>query len=122
MCMFSTSKDIICAFIFSLDASIPLLDFLAEMVSALYNTSILPKWKKFGILLKLSPASLNAIGHNNLRDVHMCLVEMLALWLQSAVDPPPSWNTVIDAIRRLGEQELADELTTNKLTGVVIVS
>ena len=100
---------------------LPFLDFLAELVSALYNTSILLQWKNLGFKLHLSVNSLYVIERKHRGDTHMCLVEMLALWLRSTVDPPPSWNTVIDAIRFLGNQTLADELTAKCLTGMAVV-
>ena len=98
-----------------------LADFLVELVSALYNTSIPVRWKILGVLFKLPMGVLGAIEHQNVRDVQLCLVNMLATWLRRSVNPPPTWNTVIEAIQILGYKKLAYELTTKYLTGEVIV-
>lgn len=98
---------------------IPLAAFLAELVSALYNTPAPLIWKALGILLKLPIGRLHDIERKRFQDAHLCLVEMLALWLKWAVYPPPCWNTVIEAIQILGHMALAHELTTKYLAGGV---
>lgn len=112
---FCTSKDV------PNHVLIPLIDFLAELVSALYNTSVLLEWKKFGIFLKLSVESLLVIGLNQPWSVHLRLVETLELWLRSAIDPPPSLITVIEAIQFLGMHQVADKLSAKFLPGVNVV-
>ena len=40
------------------------------------------------------------------------LCEMLALWLETAIDPPPTWEAVVTALRSpaVSENYLADQL------------
>ena len=47
--------------------------------------------------------------HSNVSD---SLCEMLMLWLRTAVDPPPTWEAVVTALRSpaVNENYLADQL------------
>ena len=84
-------------------------------MSALYHTSVPSSWKMIGIKLKLPVGPLNSIAVKHQQDPQKCMVDMLELWLKR-VDPPPSWNAVIDAVQFLGEEKLALELTEKYLS------
>ena len=67
------------------------------------------KWKLFGVLLKVPPSSLNVIEAKHPHNPQQGLMEMLELW-QKRVNPPPSWDIVIEALQDLEEEQLAAKL------------
>ena len=75
-------------------------------MEALHKTGAASKWKEIGILLEICSSSLKCILARHIGDPQQCLVEMLELWLEM-VEPPPTWRTMIDAVRFIGEEQLA---------------
>ncbi|XP_019857760.1 PREDICTED: uncharacterized protein LOC109586035 isoform X1 [Amphimedon queenslandica] len=72
-----------------------------------------------GIHLGLSPTTLNAIILNNKGDTESCLHECLTKWLQNADDVQktkggPTISSLISALRKLGENEVADGIDMEK--------
>ena len=81
-------------------------------MSELHNT-IAPQWKLLGIFLNLDANLLGVIEVDNHQRVKMCLMEMLQLWLKQ--DPQPSWSTLVEALREMGEENLAQSIEEKKL-------
>ena len=88
---------------------IPSLDFLTSLMPILFRSSVPSKWKLFGVLLRVPPSSLDNIEAKYPLNPQQGLMEMLRLW-QKKVDPPPSWDTVIEALKVLEEEQLALKL------------
>ena len=76
------------------------LDVLVEELGALHN-----KWRALGEALGLSDEKLEVIGtqHSHTED---CLQGMLINWLDDLV----AWRDVINALRRVGEADVANRL------------
>ena len=72
-------------------------------------TKAADKWEDIGVLIRISDGQLKQIRSDNANDSRSCLREMLRTWL-SRVDPPPSWSVIIEALKDLGEENLADHL------------
>ena len=79
-------------------------DLLKELLS-----KVASKWENIGILLGIDDGPLSKIKADNHGESGDCLREMLRVWLKK-VDPPPSWNLLVDALKSLGEEKLAQEL------------
>lgn len=78
-------------------------------MSALYHTSVPNSWKILGVMLKLPLGPLNSIAAKYQQDPQKCMMAMFELWLKR-LDPPPTWDAVIEAVQFLGEEKLALEL------------
>lgn len=72
----------------------------------LCHSSVPSKWKLFGVLLKVPPSSLDNIEATYPHNLKQKLMEMLKLW-QNKVNPPPSWDAVIEALKDLEEEQIA---------------
>ena len=81
---------------------------LKLVLKELYN-KVSSKWENIGILLDIDDAPLSKIKADNHGDSGDCLREMLRIWLKK-VDPPPSWNDIIEALECLGKEKLSKEL------------
>ena len=80
---------------------------LRDVLKELY-TKVADRWEDLGIFLGIESGKLDAINSEN-RQVQSCLREMLKVWLKS-VDPPPSWQILIKALRDLDELQLSEDL------------
>ena len=63
-----------------------------------------------GVQLGIPKSELNSIEANCQRDPKRCLLDMLDIWLQQQVDPPPSWTDIVYAVESLGNNQLGREL------------
>ena len=89
---------------------------MKKLTTALYH-KVASKWKVIGVQLKIS--DLASIEANHSGDPHLCLVEMLEVWLRR-VDPPPTWTAIIEAVEFLGEEQLGKELRQNYILGTPV--
>ena len=80
---------------------------LKDLMDALYN-KVADKWEAIGIYLHLPMATLRAIAAEH-HDPHKCLLGMLEVWLER-VDPLPTWSAIIEAVKFLGQEQLARDL------------
>ena len=74
-------------------------------------------WQFLGLELGIPYSGLVGILHSR-RDIRHCKMDMLALWLEQ--DPNhiyrmgvPSWSFLKEALRNIGENELADTIPTD---------
>ena len=81
---------------------------LKDLTGAL--NKVAHRWMELGIYLQISKPRLNSIETNFQRNPERCLVEMLDIWLQQQVDPPPRWGNIIDAVEYLEDRQLGREL------------
>jgi hypothetical protein len=86
---------------------------LSTLLKELIN-KVDSKWENIGILLKIEPYRLESVRTAERNDPQNCLREMLKLWLNK-INPPPSWSAITDAIKRLGNEELAQDLRSKYL-------
>ena len=82
---------------------------MKDLMDALYHT-VADKWEHIGIYLHLPMATLKTITAEHQHDPHKCLIGMLDAWLKR-VHPPPTWSAIVAAVKFLGEEQLARELT-----------
>ena len=72
-------------------------------------SKVASNWENIGVLLGIDDGPLSKIKADNHGESGNCLREMLRVWLKK-VDPPPLWNLIVDALKSLGEEKLAQEL------------
>ena len=63
------------------------------------------QWKSLGVYLNIPMGKLNTIQGKD----HECLMEMLHVWLVR-INPSPTWDAIIKAIKLLGQERLASKL------------
>ena len=73
-------------------------------------------WKDLGLALGLLYSTLQGIDKRQQGDTNDCMREMLAAWLQRQDNVSQvgvlSWSALQIALRNIGENELADTITT----------
>ena len=71
-------------------------------------------WMRLGLALGLHYTTLKAIEYDHPNQIGKCKMELLAAWLQQCDIVPqvgvPSWSVLQGALRRIGEEELADRI------------
>ena len=83
-------------------------------------------WKALGLELGLLYPTLQRIDVDHHGIIEICKIEMLAAWLQQQDDVChmgiPSWSVLQRALRCIGENELATQITSGycELTGVTV--
>ena len=78
-------------------------DLLKELLS-----KVSADWEDIGLTLDLEQGQLSAIRSDH-RESNKCFREMLKLWLKQ-IEPLPTWSSIIDAIRILQYDSLAEVL------------
>ena len=85
---------------------------LAEILDLLKRHGYSTSYYDLGLYLGLLPGTLDVIKENNKGDVNASLRECLKTWLQQADDVKsvglPSYYSLIQALRKLGENAVAD--------------
>ena len=73
-------------------------------------------WQSLGLALGLLYPTLKRIKKEQHGDISDCTMEMLEAWLQQqdnvTANGVPSWSTLKTALMKIGENELADTITT----------
>ena len=73
-------------------------------------------WQSLGLELGLLYPTLKKIKKEQHGDINDCTMEMLAAWLQQQDNVTdngvPSWSILKTALVNIGENELADTITT----------
>ena len=62
--------------------------------------NVIKKWKKLGLALGLKKPSIEKIKADYGNDTEECKEEMLTLWLRGVDGCSPSWNALVDALRK----------------------
>ena len=79
----------------------------SDLLKELLN-KVSADWEDIGLALDLEQGQLSAIRSDH-RESNKCFREMLKLWLKQ-IEPPPTWSAIIDAIRILQHESLAEVL------------
>ena len=78
-------------------------------------------WKDLGLALELAYSTLQKIEKQQHHVVDDCMREMLAAWLQQQDSvtrkSAPSWTVLQTALRKIGENELANKISTMIVSG-----
>ena len=80
---------------------------LSDLLKELFS-KVASNWENIGVMLDIDEGPLKKIKADH-KESGDCLREMLRIWLKK-VEPPPSWNLLVDALKSLGEEKLAQEL------------
>lgn len=67
------------------------------------------EWKSLATLLGLTGSEVNRIKCENSGSVNDCLAEMLYT-RQQQTNPFPTWSALANAVERLGNQRIAQEI------------
>ena len=71
-------------------------------------------WTPLGLALGLDYSTLERIEMEKMGRIEECKMEMLSAWLQQKDDVVeealPSWSTLQTALRKIGENKIANEL------------
>ena len=70
------------------------------------------EWKALGLSLGLSRAQVMIIEKEQRGDIDYCTLEMLVVWIKN-YRPRASWSTLKTALKKIGENELADTIPTD---------
>ena len=71
--------------------------------------NIVEQWYELGLQLDVPISKLNEIRCNNTSDVYQCKLLMLQEW-QTRPSLKPSWCTLVDALRNMKENVVADRI------------
>ena len=73
------------------------------------------QWTPLGLALGLDYSTLQRIEREKMGRIEECKMEMLSAWLQQKDDVVekalPTWNVLKTALRKIGENKVADELS-----------
>ena len=82
---------------------------MSELIHVLCN-KVADKWKFIGMCLNIPMGTLRIIEEKYHNDPQQCLMEMLGtVWLERT-NPPPTWEAIIEAIKFLGQEQLASDM------------
>ena len=87
------------------------IDDLGDVYEAVHDVT---DWKRLGLQLGLRYSTLTKIRSNQRDQIDDCKMEVLSAWLNQQDCVPqkgiPSWSVLRVALRRMGENELADKI------------
>ena len=76
------------------------------------------KWDDFGLKAGLYKNTLDKIKAGNKENTHQCFVECSSCWLRGEDDvnkqEKPSWRRLVEILKELGQQGLADDIRDRK--------
>ena len=78
------------------------------LMKELYN-EVASKYRAIGLLLNLSPSTIQNIENYHRGDPCECFLGVLTNWLYQ-VDPPASWEDIIKALHIVQRQDIAERL------------
>ena len=86
------------------------IDDLDRVLKSVWNAS--DQWYNIGLVLRISPLTLDAIEHENDNHPTRCSLKMLEAWLKRS-EPPPTWQELAECLRSpiVGYGALAEQLT-----------
>ena len=71
------------------------------------------RWRRFGIFLEVDPELLDAIHKSKLGNSSDCMLDLVIQWVrgqEGTGDRPRTWDTVVDAVRGVGLEQLAVDI------------
>ena len=90
------------------------LNDLCDVLDAIHDLVL---WEKLGLQLGLLYPSLEKIDLERRGRIDSCKIAMLSAWLQQQDNVSqkgvPSWSVLRAALQRMGENELANRISTN---------
>ena len=98
------------------DSGTPLYTGIDDLVMVKRFLKYFNDWQSLGLELGLLYPTLERIEEEQRGDVNKCTMKMLAAWLQRQDNVSqvgvPSWSVLQTGLRNIGENELADTITT----------
>ena len=85
---------------------------ITEIIKALGHT-VDSKWKFFGNFLCVEPTLMDAMNKDNFGNTSDCMLDLVSRWVnyhKGTGDLPRTWQTVVEAVRDAGFEQLAKEL------------
>ena len=70
-------------------------------------------WRVFGTFLNVEYVTMNAIDADQRGKSSMCMLDLVSKWVarqEGTGDLPRSWQSVVEAVRDTGVEQLATEL------------
>ena len=70
-------------------------------------------WRVFGTFLNVEYATMNSIDADQRGKSGMCMLELVSKWVtrqEGTGDLPRTWQSVVEAVRDTGAEQLATEL------------
>ena len=96
------------------DAKQPTLRELSKLLTPLVS------WQKFGINLpKITDSIIKKIEKDGSREVRLQKLALFSKWL--TIDPTASWESVISALKKANEYDLASKIEKRTCTTVPIL-
>ena len=71
------------------------------------------KWRHFGTFLRFEPSLIDTIQSDNSKSVTDCMLDLVTKWVtysEGSGDLPCTWQTVVEAVRKLKDRKLAEEV------------
>ena len=71
------------------------------------------KWRQFGTFLHFEASLLDRIESENSKSFRNCMLDLVTMWFhryEGSSELPRTWQTVVKAVSKLGEQKIAEEL------------
>ena len=68
------------------------------------------KWSELAYALKFEFAKVKSIKKNNVQDVKEACTEVLGDWLADSSGEPKTWVTLLKALEKIGNGELAKQI------------
>jgi len=92
-----------------------------KLLNNLVRDKVAPKWYDLGVQLlnEGQQLMLNIIEKNNSHDVQECCTKMFDYWLN--VDVGANWNKLMEALKMIGKNALAQKIKVNILKGIIYI-
>ena len=109
-----------CMYLYNYDASVFILKgssrpSLREIIDYNIRNEVAVQWYDLGVQLLLDTNVLNIIRQDHSTNTETCCNEMFNRWLQA--DRTASWNKLIEALRNIENNQLADRIDREILQG-----
>ena len=105
-----------CTQVVQWDRCTPLYTGIADLCKVKKFLKSVNDWQSLGLELGLLYSTLKRIRREQREDINDCMMEMLAEWLQQQDNVcqvgVPSWSVLQAALKNIGENDLADTITT----------
>ena len=93
-------------YICTIDSLFPEALSTCDILRCIY--SVVSEWFRLGLELRVPASTLEAIEYDHRGDVETCRRKMVQEWLKQ---PCSSWCSLIEALKRVGLERVADEIS-----------